>query len=247
MKKLLKHMRLIHLIFLILGGAVLLSAFPFKTEYNMIYVNVDATGIENADAGMTNARDQDQTLLFEYYETIGEDFNNYKVDVYKFEEKLNTVNYMILCFGILVLAGVALLFLFQNANRKIYYGSNVAISLLVTLGIAIFGIILMANLFSCMGVLNKNSEVFNTVAILENPEYRASAYQEAIKSGSANGARAALTPYFYLTGTTLAIYAVFTIFVIVYAVFVLILTFAKFKRTKERRQEILSKAVENND
>ena len=88
-------MRLIHLIFLILGGAVLISALPFKTEYNMIYVNVDSTGIENADAGMTNARDQDQTLLFEYYEKIGEDFNNYKVTVYNFEEKLNKVNYMI--------------------------------------------------------------------------------------------------------------------------------------------------------
>lgn len=247
MKKLLKHMRLIHLIFLILGGAVLISALPFKTEYNMIYVNVDSTGIENADAGMTNARDQDQTLLFEYYEKIGEDFNNYKVTVYNFEEKLNKVNYMILYFGIVIVAGVALLWIFQNPVRKIYYGSNVAVSLLVTLGVSVFGIIVMADLFSCMGILSKNSELFNTVAVLQNPSYRAAAYQAASSASGAEATKAAIQSYFYVSGTTLAVYAVISIVVVVYAVFTLMLTFAKFKRTKERRQEILNKAVENND
>ena len=44
MKKLLKHMKLIHLIFLILGGVVIISALPFKTQYNTVYVNVEPKG-----------------------------------------------------------------------------------------------------------------------------------------------------------------------------------------------------------
>ena len=240
-------MRLIHLIFLILGGAVFISAFPFKTEYNMIYVNVDSTGIENADAGMTNARDQDQTLLFEYYEEIGEDFNDYKVKVYNFEEKLNDVNNLILYFGIVILVGVAILFIFQNSNRKIYYASNVASSVIVNLGIVVFAVIVMINLFGCMGTLSADSDLYNSVAVLQNPAYRAEAYQAAISAGGADAAKSALAEYFYVSGTTLAVYAVICVLVAVYAFFVLILTFSKFKRTKERRQEILSKAVENND
>ena len=128
MKKLLKHMKLIHLIFLILGGAVIISALPFKTQYNTIYVNVDATGIENASSEMTNAINQDQKLLYDYYNLIGDNFDNHKTLVYDFQNSLNVVNSLILWFGIVLVVAALVLFLFQNHKRKIYYGTNVLMS-----------------------------------------------------------------------------------------------------------------------
>ena len=119
MKKLLKHMKLIHLIFLILGGAVIISALPFKTQYNTIYVNVDATGIENASSDMTNAINQDQKLLYDYYNLIGDNFDNHKTLVYDFQNSLNVVNSLILWFGIVLVIAALVLFLFQNHKRKI--------------------------------------------------------------------------------------------------------------------------------
>ena len=231
-------MKLIHLIFLILGGAVIISALPFKTQYNTVYVNVDATGIENASREMTNAINQ---------EIIGDDFNNHKEVVYNFQNTLNNVNTTILIFGIVIVAAALILFLFQNHKRRIYYASNVIMSVLATLGTAVFGVILLIQLLGAMGTLGANNELFNTVAVLQNSDMRTAAYQAAEAAGSAEAAKAALSQYFYVTSTTMVMYMIGIIVTIAYALFVLILTFAKFKRTKERRQEILSKAVENND
>ena len=246
MKKLLKHMKLIHLIFLILGGAVVLSALPFKTQYNTIYVNVDSNGIENASREMTNAINQDQTLLYDYYELIGDNFDNHKEVVYNFQQNLNTVNNVILAFGMVIIVAALVLFLFQNHKRKIYYGTNVVMSVLATLATVGFGVVVIIQLLGAMGTLGSNMELFNSVAVLQNSDMRTAAYQAAEQAGTA-GAKDALANYFYVTSTTLVMYMIGVIVTIVYALFVLILTFAKFKRTKERRQEILSKAVENND
>ena len=246
MKKLLKHMKLIHLIFLILGGAVVLSALPFKTQYNTIYVNVDSNGIENASREMTNAINQDQTLLYDYYELIGDNFDNHKEVVYNFQQNLNTVNNIILAFGMVIIVAALVLFLFQNHKRKIYYGTNVVMSVLATLATVGFGVVVIIQLLGAMGTLGSNMELFNSVAVLQNSDMRTAAYQAAEQAGAA-GAKDALANYFYVTSTTLVMYMIGVIVTIVYALFILILTFAKFKRTKERRQEILSKAVENND
>jgi hypothetical protein len=97
-----------------------------------------------------------------------------------------------------------------------------------------------------MGTLGTNLELFNSVAVLQNSDLRTTAYQAAEAAGAA-GAKEALANYFYVTSTTLVFYMIGIIVVIAYSLFMLILTFSKFKRTKERRQEILSKAVENND
>lgn len=247
MKKLLKHMRLIHLIFLILGGAIILSALPFKTQYNTVYVNVDATGIEHATKEMTNAINQDQTLLYDYYEMIGDNFDNHKQVVYDFQQSLNAVNYYILCFGILIVIAALVLFLFQNHKRKIYYASNVVMSVFATLATVTFGVIVLIQLLGAMGTLGSNLELFNSVAVLQNSDIRTQAYQAAEAAGSAEAAKTALAQYFYVTSITLVIYMIGIIVTLVYSLFLLILTFSKFRRTKERRQEILSKAVENND
>lgn len=246
MKKLLKHMKLIHLIFLILGGAVIISALPFKTQYNTVYVNVDATGIENASREMTNAINQDQTLLYDYYDMIGDNFNNHKTVVYDFQNSLNVVNNLILWFGIVLVIAALVLFLFQNHKRKIYYGTNVLMSVVATLATVAFGVIVLIQLLGAMGTLGANLELFNSVAVLQNSDLRTTAYQAAEAAGAA-GAKEALASYFYVTSTTLVFYMIGIIVVIAYSLFMLILTFSKFKRTKERRQEILSKAVENND
>ena len=241
MKKLLKHMRILHLIFLILGGTLLISALPFKTQYNMVYINVDSNGIEQADGSKTNARGQNQEDLFEYYEKNGGDFTNKDADesmytVYNFERNLNSANNLILYFGIVVIACVFLLYLFQNSNRKIFYKGNVFISLLVTIGVAVFGMIVLIQIFGLMGDLSAHQTLYNTVALLQD-----SATKADVMAGKSIEAMS------YVTPITLVAYMIGIIVVMVYALFLMILTFAKFNRTKERRMEIISKAVENND
>lgn len=241
MKKLLKHMKILHLVFLILGGVLLISALPFKTQYNMVYINVDSNGIEVADGSMTNARGQNQEDLFKYYEDKGVDFNNKdaeesKYTVYNFEQNLNSTNNMILYFGLVVILCVALLYLFQNSNRKIYYKMNVFISVVATLGVVVFGVIVMLQIFGLMGDLAAHQTLYNTVALLQDT---------ATKADVLAGADVAAMSY--VNATTLVAYMLGIIVVMVYGFFLMILTFSKFRRTKERRMEILSKAVENND
>lgn len=241
MKKLLKHMRILHLVFLILGGALLISALPFKTQYNMVYINVDSNGIEVADGAMTNARGQNQEDLFKYYEEKGVDFNNKdaeesKYTVYNFEQNLNSTNNLIMYFGIVVILAVALLYLFQNSNRKIYYKTNVFISVVATLGVIVFGVIVMLQIFGLMGDLAAHQTLYNTVALLQDTATKADVL-----------AGADIAAMSYVNSTTLVAYMLGIIVVMVYGFFLMFLTFSKFRRTKERRMEILSKAVENND
>lgn len=250
MKKLLKHMHLFHLIFLILSGVILVSALPFKTQYNTVavYGVLDSEGNKIVSEEMTNAIGQDQKLLYEYYRDIlGDNFTKHANDVVKFENALNILNNVLFAFGILMVVSVLLLFFFQNHKRRIYYASNVVISLFVAIATAVGGVMLIVNFINVMSMLLKNYTLFNNVAILQNSSIRTEAFQAAQTAGSAGAAQAAMNKYFYVNNMTLIIYMIGAIVVILYSFFMFVLTVAKFRRTKERRQEIISKAVENND
>ena len=247
MKKLLKYIGILHFIFLILGGALVVSSLPFKTQYNMVNINVDNTGIEKADGSMTSAAGQNQEDLFTYMEDnwIG-NFNplreqqgvESKYTVYHFAQHLNETNTMILVYGSIVIICVLLLFFFQNANRKIYYKTNVFMSVLTTLAITAFGVVVLINLFQLMADVSAHYKLFNLVALLQDSTTKTEFLALNPKEWETMA---------FVNNSTLIGYSIGIAFVIVYAFFMTILAFSKYDRTRERRMEIIRKAVENND
>ena len=247
MKKLLKYLGILHFIFLFLGGALVVASLPFKTQYNMVNINVDSSGIEKADGSMTSAAGLNQEDLFTYMDTNWRgNFNppreqanvESKYTVYRFAQHLNETNTMILVYGSIVIVSVLLLFFFQNANRKIYYKVNVFMSVVTTLAITAFGIVVLINLFSLMKDVSDHYQLFNLVALLQDSTTKTTFLALDPKEWETMA---------FVNNTTLIAYSIGIVFVIAYAFFMTILSISKFNRTKERRMEIIRKAVENND
>jgi len=262
MGKLINKMKLFHLILLILSGVLIISALPFKTQYAHIYVNVSTT-IEAATADDSNPTlGHNQSNLFDFFEVYDKDdfvdndgnkfendFNKYKVQVYDFENSLNSLNTMILWFGIVTLVGVALLYLFSNNSRRIYYKSNLIVSVIFTLAVVIFGIIVLIKSFSVMGEFTKDSNLYNYVSVFQNQDLTTEAYQTACPidgefhvAGSIDWVK----NHFTCNVATFIGYDILFVVSIAYVVFVFILSLAKYKATTERRNE-LAKVVATND
>lgn len=263
MGKLINKMKLFHLILLILSGVLIISALPFKTQYTHIYVNVSTT-IEAATADDNNPTlgGNGQKNLFEFFDVYDKDdfvdndgnkfennFDAYKVKVYNFENSLNSLNTMILWFGIVTLIGVAFLYLFSNNSRRIYYKSNLIISVLFTLTIVVFGIIVLIKSFSVMSDFNKDSNLYNYVSVFQNPSLTTEAYQNACPiDGTIHVAGSIdwIKEQFSCNVATFIGYDILFVVSIAYVVFVFILSLVKYKATTERRNE-LAKVVAAND
>ncbi len=259
MKKLIDKMKVFHLIMLCIAGFIIISALPFKTQYSNIYVNV-ATTIEEAVGDTQNGSLQtDQAQLFNLFERttasgfvdnngaeFKHDFNEYKKQVYDFQKDLNNVNDLILWYGILALIGVAVLYIFSNNTRKVYYKSNVISSAVFTLFMIVFGVVTLINSISVMSNFTANSNLYNIVSVMQNPSYANTAYQLAAPEGGAAGSVEYLYSSFDCNVATFILYDVILVAVMVYSVFLFILSITKYNATAERRKE-LEKVVALND
>ena len=257
MKKLISKMKLFHLILLSLAGLLILSALPFKTQYSFIYVNVNsALGIEQAGASDTNpSLKQDQKNLYNFFEVEGlngfvdndgkefaHDFNQYKVNVYNFEQDLNNLNDLILIFGIVTFIGVAILYIFGNNNRRIYYKSNLIASTVFTAVVVGFSIAFIIKSLSVMSTFSANSNLYNYVSVLQNPDYNIEALSNAQDLKSIQYT----LDHFTCDVTTFVVYDIFVVLFMAYCLFMFVLTFVKYNATAERRKE-LEKVVATND
>jgi len=258
-KKLISKMKVFHLIMLCIAGAIILSALPFKTDYSNIYVNIESTPdvskVEDATGEDTNGVGEKQKLLFELFEVntspkfvdndgvqFKNSFDEYKVQVFEFEQNLNSLNTMILWYGILTLIGVAVLYIFSNQNRKIYYKSNLIVSALFTTFMVVFGIILLVKSFGLMGDYSSNSNLYNIVSVMQANDEQAINARNAAESGNID----VLYSAFDTSVITFVIYDIIFIAVLAYSIFLFILSFVKYNATKERRNELV-KAVAVND
>lgn len=257
MKKLISKLKVFHLIMLCIAGAIILSALPFKTQYSNIYVNVTTTIEEAVGDDQNSSLGQDQNFLFELFENnkadgfvdnngnpFKNDFNEYKKQVYDFQNDLNDLNNLILIYGIIALIGVAFLYIFSNNKRHVYYVSNIVVSGLFTLFMVVFGIVLIINSISVMGKFSSDSNLYNIVSVMQNSDYNIEAYQAATASSGAS--LDLLKSHFDCNVMTFVVYDIIFVFVIVYSLFLFILSMVKFKATSERRSE-LEKVVAVND
>ncbi|MBR3617382.1 MAG: hypothetical protein IKN46_01765 [Acholeplasmatales bacterium] len=260
MKKLIEKMKVFHLVMLCIAGIIIISALPFKTQYGNIYVNV-ATTIEEATGDTQNSSiSTDQAQLFNLFERttasgfvdnngaeFKHDFNQYKVQVYEFQKNLNTVNDLILWYGIIALIGVAFLYIFSNNSRKVYYKSNIIVSALFTLTMVVFGVITLVKNIAVMGDFTSNSNLYNIVSVMQNTSYANAAYQYAVPdSATATPSIQYLYDSFDCNVVTFIVYDIIIIAVLAYSVFLFILSVTKYNATRERRQE-LEKVVALND
>jgi len=244
---------------LCIAGAIIISALPFKTQYSNIYVNVTTTIDEAGGDSRNSSTKTEQSRLFNLFEKttasgfvdnngteFKHDFNQYKHQVYDFQLNLNTVNDLVLWYGIIALIGVAILYIFSNNSRKVYYKSNLIASACFTLTMLIFGLIVLIKNISVMSDFSANSNLYNIVSVMQNQDYVYTAYQLAVPDAGITPSVEYLYSNFDCNVTTFIVYDIILIAVMAYSLFLFILSVVKFNATAERRKE-LEKVVALND
>lgn len=158
--------------------------------------------------------------------------------IFDFQESMSAYNDLIITFGIVGICTFALLLVFANHSRRIYYKSNLVAGIILPLVTVVFSIVMIVKCLDLMAVFNDNYELFNAVSVLQDPSHSALAYQKDFSY---------VQSLYSCNSTTFIVFTVLFIVIIIYSLFMSFYAFLKYNATKEERMEIIKKAVVEND
>lgn len=158
--------------------------------------------------------------------------------VYEYRESLNEFNDLIFTFGLVSMIALAMLYVFANHSRRIYYKSNLFAGLILPLVPAIFGIIMIVNVLDLMGTFNDNYYLFNFVSVMQNNVTSGAAYDWSLPT---------IIDNFTCSDFTFILTMIIYIIIVVCSVFMMVYTLIRYKSCAKERTEIIDRAVANND
>ncbi len=163
--------------------------------------------------------------------------NSFARTIYNFQISMSNFNTTLLVFGILSLVAFAVMLIFSNHSRKIYYKSNLYIGVLMPFAITVFALVALIINFSLLGNFTANYDLYRVTAYLQDPEVSAltksglrTDYSLVEKTGQFGP-----QGYIFLT-IILAIVIIASVFMIVYSVY-------RYKECAKRRNDVLERAA----
>ena len=170
---------------------------------------------------------------------------NYGVDgvsfartIYNFQISMSSFNTMLLVFGIVSLIAFAIMMVFSNHSRKVYYKSNLYIGVLMPLLVVILSIVALIMNFTLLGNFNKNYDLYRVTSYLQDPAIAAIDKAKLNSNyGIVSNGIDQFGPFGYVLVTIiLAIVIIASVFMIVYTVY-------RYKECAKRRSDILERAA----
>ena len=161
--------------------------------------------------------------------------------VYNFQISNSNFNTLIIIFGVVSLVCYAIMIIFSNNSRRIYYKSNLAVGILMPSTIFIFSLIMMINNFALMGDFNKHYDLYRIVSFnmsdvdQQTKDKARSSYQLILDNTQGFNA------IFYVIATI--------VFVLIMAAsaFMFVYTVYRYKASTKERNEIIERAATAND
>lgn len=254
--------KFIFIIYLIVLFCTLLFGTFYSTQYSNIHFAYSFTGdtVEinsssrfselgksNSDVWnyFSNATDKIEELDSLYGRTNREsNFENSgkKFDIYNFQISLSSFNSKIILFTFISIICVAILFVFGNHSRKVYYKSNLIIGILIPCVIIAFSIVLFVGNSNVMSLFSANELLFRVVGVFMDSntgtqvarQYRTD--HQALLNASSS-----------INNTSFIILDVLLIVVVLYSILVIVYTIFRYKESTNKRNEIIERAAKNND
>lgn len=110
-------------------------------------------------------------------------YNDYFLVLFNFNQKLQTVNNMLVTLGVVSLVTFAAMLICSNISRKKYYISNLVSGVAgPAINIVLAIVVLVLNLM-CLGPLNENYEMLNWGALANNQRIGAASVIEWYRAG----------------------------------------------------------------
>jgi len=161
--------------------------------------------------------------------------------IYNFQVSNSNFNTMIIIFGVISLVCYAIMILFSNHNRRIYYKSNLAAGILMPGTISVLSLVLLINNFALLGDFTKNFDLYRVTSFMmgdtdtQTKDLAQSDYNIVLE-GTKN-----FNSLFYILSTLLFI------LVMAASVFMIIYTIFRYKSCTKERNEIIERAAKAND
>ena len=256
------------IIALIILGAIIYMTFV--THVHIAYTINDQTGaIEIFDESLFQSTGGDNTALFSYFnnnsdatspfysadfaknfEVVNEGNHNmlyYGINgvsfartIYNFQVSMSSFNTTLLVFGIISLVCFAVMLIFSNQSRRVYYKSNLYLGVLMPLTVAVLSVVALIMNFSLLGEFNKNYDLYRVTAYLQDPNI-----SKIVKNGLkkdysivTNGVDQFGPQGYVIVTVILAIVIIASVFMIVYSIY-------RYKECAKHRNDILERAANN--
>ena len=162
-----------------------------------------------------------------------------KLLVYNYKSKLDNYNNMIVLFSALSLVSFALMFVFSNQSRKIYYKSNLIAGVVLPGIIIAFNLILIIMSFGLMAELNEHYIFYNIVSVLQSPNNYLLA-NAAVTAETNNKNLNEIFNLFNCNSLSFVLYDILFAIVLLYNAFLIVFAVLKYKWTAQRRAEVIA-------
>jgi hypothetical protein len=252
---------------IILGAIIYMS---FVTNVHIAYTINDNTGaIEFFDESLFQSTGGDNTALFSYFNNnsdatspfyaadfaknfevvdegghnilyYGKDGVSFARTIFNFQVNMSSFNTTLLVFGIISLVCFAIMLIFSNQSRRVYYKSNLYIGVLMPLVNAVLSIVALIMNFGLFGEFNKNYDLYRVTAYLQDPNI-SKIVKGGLKSNYSvlsNGVDQFGPQGYVILTIILAIVIIASVFMIVYSVY-------RYKECAKHRNDILERAANN--
>lgn len=252
-------------IIILIYGVIIFVALLFGLYYMTRYANVHigyqlSNGVETFRSDLGISTFVSNTDLFQYFDNAVDSTSpvlkgitqgtntvvsaGYAKKIYDFQVEMSSFNTLIFVLLLIAIICFAIMLVFSNQSRKIYYKDNLAVGILMPFVVIILNLILMIKNFSLMGTFNENVDLFKTTAFLMNPDSDAGAKQLALKEG---GYQYIVDGSSNVNSTTFIIATAIFAIVMVASVLMIIYTIYRYKECAKRRGEIIERAANKND
>ena len=166
------------------------------------------------------------------------DLNDYEMIVYDFSKDMNAYNDKLFGYAMFAIICFALLFVFSNHSRRIFYKSNLFAGIVIPIAVSVFTVFMIVDLLDLMGRFNDNYYFFNYISVLQDDTLSISAVDWGMPR---------IIDAFYCSSFTFILALILFITIIVASLFIAIYTIFRYKSCSDERAEIINKAVNARD
>jgi len=162
--------------------------------------------------------------------------------IFDFQTSMSSFNTLIVVLGLISLVAYAIILIFSNQSRRVYYKSNLLVGVTMPLLVIVLSVVLLINNLSLLGTFNKNIDLFRIVSYTMDENI---ALIRRNGAGSDYSRILNETTHFGSIGYTLLTVAL--LIVIIYSICLIAYTVFRYKSSTKDRNDIIERAANNND
>ena len=244
-----KNAKLIYMLLGVLILATLATTIVYMTQYKNLFLFKSIIGFSENTNNINNNTDwrdfitSDNSVIVEIRNMLGysgvatkDVFVQTANNIYTTYIALNTVNQLLLYFTIVSAVMFASLFIASNHSRRIYYASNYVIGIVAPAVVAVFALVVA---------------VFNTllIPVISNNHLLLNAMDYVCSNNSASYIKDInlILNHNVVNSTTLILVDVLLAAIIGYCAYLITYAIKRYNICAAERDEIIAKAVSNNE